>query len=128
MCGKHWIEQTPSLQEICLRLIIPPKISTAPKISSCSVANPENTYVLINGVLQYQHDREIGTVARLAATSRIAARRSAIQLDFSISHHRNSVLILCIIVGAVFFVQGSTYVGWSPDFSRIFHDIWLVGI
>ena len=31
----------------------PPKISTAPKISTCSVANPENTYVLINGVLRY---------------------------------------------------------------------------
>ena len=34
-------------------LSYPPKISTAPKISTCSVANPENTYVLINGVLQY---------------------------------------------------------------------------
>ena len=51
---------------------------------------------------------EIGTVARLAATSRIAAHRSAIKLDFSISHDRNGVLILCIIVVAVFFVQGST--------------------
>ena len=32
----------------------PPKVSTAPKISTCSVANPENTYVLIynNGVLR----------------------------------------------------------------------------
>ena len=29
-----------------------PKVSTAPKISTCSVANPENMYVLINGVLQ----------------------------------------------------------------------------
>ena len=46
-------------------------------------------------------------MARLAATSRIAAHRSAIKLDFSISHDRNSVLILCIIVVAVFFVQGS---------------------
>ena len=41
-------------------------------------------------------------MARLAATSRIAAHRSAIKLDFSISHDRNSVLILCIIVVAVF--------------------------
>ena len=46
-------------------------------------------------------------MARLAATSRIAAHRSAIKLDFSISHDRNSVLILCKIVVAVFFVQGS---------------------
>ena len=45
---------------------------------------------------------------RLAATSRIAAHRSAIKLDFSISHDRNSVLILCIIVVAVFFGQGSS--------------------
>ena len=52
--------------------------------------------------MQYQHDQEIGTVARLATTSRIAAHRSAIKLDFSISHDRNSVLILCIIVVAVF--------------------------
>ena len=29
-----------------------PKVSTAPKISTCSVANPENTYVIINGVLR----------------------------------------------------------------------------
>ena len=58
--------------------------------------------------MQYQHDQEIGTVARLAATSHIAAHRSAIKLDFSISHDRNSVLILCIIVVAVFFVQGSS--------------------
>ena len=49
-------------------------------------------------------------MARLAATSRIAAHRSAIKLDFSISHDRNSVLILCIIVVAVFFVQGSRFV------------------
>ena len=48
-------------------------------------------------------------MARLAATSRIAAHRSAIKLDFSISHDRNSVLILCIIVVAVFFVQGSMF-------------------
>ena len=41
-------------------------------------------------------------MARLAATSRIAAHRSAIKLDFSISRDRNSVLILCIIVVAVF--------------------------
>ena len=34
-------------------LAYPPKVSTAPKISTCSVANPENTYVLINGVLRY---------------------------------------------------------------------------
>ena len=34
---------------------------------------------------------------QLDATSRIAAHRSAIKLDFSISHDRNSVLILCII-------------------------------
>ena len=49
--GKHWIKQTPSLQDFSLRLIIPPppppKVSTAQKISTCSVANPENTYVLI---------------------------------------------------------------------------------
>ena len=44
-------------------------------------------------------------MARLAATSRIAAHRSAIKLDFSISHDRNSVLILCIIIVAVFFLS-----------------------
>ena len=59
-------------------------------------------------ITQYQHDQEIGTVARLAATSRIAAHRGAIKIDFSISRERNSVLILCIIVVAVFFVQGSS--------------------
>ena len=49
-------------------------------------------------------------MARLAATSRIAAHRSAVKLDFSISHDRNSVLILCIIVVAgFFFCQGSMY-------------------
>ena len=48
-------------------------------------------------ITQYQHDQEIGTVTRLAATSRIAAHWSEIKLDFSISHDRNSVLILCII-------------------------------
>ena len=53
-------------------------------------------------ITQYQHDQEIGKVARLAATSRIAAHRSAIKVDFSISHDRNNVLILCIIVVAVF--------------------------
>ena len=47
-------------------------------------------------------------MARLAATSRITAHQSAIKLDFSISHDRNSVLILCIIVVAVFFGQGSS--------------------
>ena len=41
-------------------------------------------------------------MARLAATLRIAAHRSAIKLDFSIAHDSNSVLILCIIVVAVF--------------------------
>ena len=55
--------------------------------------------------MQYQHDQEIGAVARLAATSRIAAHRSAVKLDFSISHDRNSVLILCIIVVAIFFLS-----------------------
>ena len=34
-------------------LSYPPKVSTAPKISTCSVSNPKNTYVLTNGVLQY---------------------------------------------------------------------------
>ena len=52
-------------------------------------------------------------MARLAATSRIAAHRSAIKLDFSISHDRNSVLILCIIVVVIFFVQGSSIVAGS---------------
>ena len=56
----------------------------------------QNT-VLITQYQHDQHDQEIGTVARLAATSRITAHRSAIKLDFSISHDRNSVLILCII-------------------------------
>ena len=50
-------------------------------------------------------------MAQLAATSRIAAHRSAIKLDFSISHDRNSVLILCIIVVAVVFGQGSILLG-----------------
>ena len=40
-------------------------------------------------------------------TSRFTAHRSAIKLDFSISHDWNSVLILCIIQVAVFFGQGS---------------------
>ena len=31
----------------------PPKVSTAPEISPCTIANPENVYVLINGVLRY---------------------------------------------------------------------------
>ena len=48
-------------------------------------------------ITQYPHDQEIGTVSRLAATSRIAAHRSESKLDFSISRDRNSVLILCII-------------------------------
>ena len=30
----------------------PPKVSTAPKISTCTIANLENTYVLINRVLR----------------------------------------------------------------------------
>ena len=68
--------------------------------------------------MQYQHDQEIGTVARLAATSRIAAHRGAIKLDFSISHDRNSVLILCIIVVAVFFVQGSSTVFYQECLQR----------
>ena len=44
-------------------------------------------------------------MARPAATLRIAAHRSAIKLDFSISHDKNSVLILCIIVVAVFLAR-----------------------
>ena len=59
--------------------------------------------------MQYQHDddeHEIGMEARLAATSCIAAHRSAIKLDFSIFHDVNSVLILCIIVVAVSFWPG----------------------
>ena len=43
-------------------------------------------------------------MVRQAATSRITAHRSPIKLDFSISHDRNSVLILCIIQVAVFFL------------------------
>ena len=35
MCGKHWIEQTPSLQDFCLSLIIPPE----------SKYGPENKYL-----------------------------------------------------------------------------------
>ena len=34
-------------------LSYPPKVSTAPKISTCTIANPEITYVLNNGVLRY---------------------------------------------------------------------------
>ena len=34
-------------------LSYPPKVSTAPKISSCTIANPQNTYILTNGVLRY---------------------------------------------------------------------------
>ena len=34
-------------------LSYPPKVSTAPKISTCTIANPEITYVLINRVLRY---------------------------------------------------------------------------
>ena len=58
--GKHKIEQTSSLQDFCLRLIDnPPKVSTAPKISTCTIANPEITYVLINGVLRYFTDEGV---------------------------------------------------------------------
>ena len=35
VCGKHWIEQTPSLQDFCPRLIIPPE----------SKYGPENKYL-----------------------------------------------------------------------------------
>ena len=55
-------------------------------------------------------------MARLAAT--LIAHRSAIKLDFSISHDKNSVLILCIIVAAVFFFgQGSSShdFGWQSS-------------
>ena len=72
--------------------------------------------------MQYQHDQEIGAVARLAATSRIAAHRSAcaIKLDFSISHDRNSVLILCIIVVAVFFLSRVVDTGGAtPKLKRL---------
>ena len=31
LCGKHWIEQTPSLQDFCLRLIIPPENKYSPE-------------------------------------------------------------------------------------------------
>ena len=70
------------------------------KKTAATIMHKNQNTVLIT---QYQHDQEIGTVARLAMTSRTAAHRSAIKLDFSISHDRNSVLILCIIVVAVFF-------------------------
>ena len=69
-----------------------------------------------------QHDQEIGTVARLAATSRIAAHRSAIKLDFSTSHDRNSVLILCIIVVAVFLAR---VVGSALPNNRAFGHGWF---
>ena len=45
-------------------------------------ARPKNQNTVL--ITQSQHDQEIGTGARLAATSRIAAHRSAIKLDFSI--------------------------------------------
>ena len=54
--------------------------------------------------------RNITRLARWRGLPRLHAslHRSAIKLDFSISHDRNSVLILCIIVVAVFvFGQGS---------------------
>ena len=35
----------PYLQDFSLRLIIPPKVRTPPKLSTCSVANPENTVI-----------------------------------------------------------------------------------
>ena len=54
--------------------------------------------------------RNITSLAQWRGLPRLRAllHRSAIKLDFSISHDRNSVLILCIIVVAVFFGQGST--------------------
>ena len=55
--------------------------------------------------------RNITRLARWRGWPRLRAllHRSAIKLDFSISHARNSVLILCIIVVAVlFFGQGSS--------------------
>ena len=49
--------------------------------------------------------RNITRLARWRGLPRLRAslHRSAIKLDFSISNYRNSVLILCIIVVAVFF-------------------------
>ena len=61
-------------------------------------------------------------MAQLAATSRIAAHRSAIKLDFSISHDRNSVLILCIIVVAVFFFFLSRVVVWAQVWVQNYED------
>ena len=75
--------------------------------------------------LQYQHDQEIGTMARLAATSSIAARRSAIKLDSAISHDRNSVLILCMIVVAVFFLAMVVHADMQ-HFDRLPHKtMWM---
>ena len=51
--------------------------------------------------------RNITRLARWHGLPRLRAslHRSAIKLDFSISHDRNSVLILCIIVVAVFLAR-----------------------
>ena len=69
-------------------------------------------------------------MVRLAATPRIAAHRSAIKLDFSISHDRNSVLILCISKWPFFFGQGSTIAGNAkepPGISPFLTCVLLIG-
>ena len=53
---------------------------------------------------------------------RASLLRSAIKLDFSISHDRNSVLILCLIVVAVFF-----FFFWLGSSSMHVHASWLGG-
>ena len=55
------------------------------KSSHLDYAQNQNTIFIM-------HYHEFGTVARLAATSRIAASK----FHFSISRDKNSVLILCI--------------------------------
>ena len=57
VCGKHWIEQTPSLQDFSLRPYHTPKVSTAPKISTCSVANPKIRTYLLTGFYGNLHVR-----------------------------------------------------------------------
>ena len=58
--------------------------------------------------------RNITRLAQWRGLPRLCAslHRSAIKLDFSISHDRNSVLILCIIVVAVFFFFGQEVLPW----------------
>ena len=65
-------------------LSYPPKVSTAPKISTCAVANPENTYVLTNRALRYFLCRLDLDVVQIHKTTALLIKYSHLEnlLDF----------------------------------------------